>query len=145
MLYFDTSFLTPLIRDEATSDAVRRFMAILPDDELVVSHWTKVEFASILARDVRMGGVSKDAAGAALSRFEKLLGASFTVLSPAVPDFTLATQLLGMFLTGLRGGDALHLAIARNNLARAVYTLDKGLLKAGQALGLPMSMGIAQG
>jgi predicted nucleic acid-binding protein len=144
MLYFDTSFITPLIRDEASSESVRRFMAKLPEDDLAVSHWTKVEFASVLARNVRMGGISKDVAGAALSRFEALLSTSFTIVSPAVADFVLATQFVGTFLTGLRGGDALHLAIARNNLATAIYTLDKGLLTAGQTLGLPMSSGIAQ-
>jgi hypothetical protein len=38
-LYFDTSFLTPLIRTEATSGDFRAFMAGLPADGLAVSDW----------------------------------------------------------------------------------------------------------
>ncbi|MBC7637090.1 MAG: hypothetical protein H7251_15980 [Acetobacteraceae bacterium] len=47
--------------------------------------------------------------------------------------------------TGLRGGDALHLAIAANRRASAIYSLDKGLVKAGKMLGLPVSRGIPAG
>ncbi len=46
MIYFDTSFLAPLIREEATSAEVERFMRGLPVGELALSHWTRVEFAS---------------------------------------------------------------------------------------------------
>jgi predicted nucleic acid-binding protein len=43
---------------------------------------------------------------------------------------------------GLRAGDALHLAIARNRRADTIYSLDKTMLKAGRGLGLPLSSGI---
>jgi hypothetical protein len=36
----------------------------------------------------------------------------------------------------------LHLGIARNNAAEAIFTLDKRLLAAGATLGLPVSGGI---
>ena len=49
MLYFATSFLAPLILNELTSTAVEQFMAGLPAGELAVSHWTRVEFSSLLA------------------------------------------------------------------------------------------------
>ncbi len=62
MLYFDTSFLTPLVRQEATSAQVERFVGSLPAGELAISHWTKVEFSSLLARHVRMGGLTAEAA-----------------------------------------------------------------------------------
>ena len=50
--------------------------------------------------------------------------------------------VLGKFNTGLRAGDALHLAIAGNRQAEAFYSLDKGPLMAGRLLDLPVSMGI---
>jgi predicted nucleic acid-binding protein len=56
MPYFDTSFLAPLILEEASSAKIEAFFARLPAGELVVSHWTRVEFASLIAREVRMGG-----------------------------------------------------------------------------------------
>jgi hypothetical protein len=56
MPYFDTSFLAPLILPEATSERIAAFVGALSGDELTVSHWTGVEFSSLLAREVRMGG-----------------------------------------------------------------------------------------
>jgi predicted nucleic acid-binding protein len=142
MVYFDTSFLVPLVRDEATSAKIERFMARLPIGELAISHWTRVEFASLLARDVRMGGLTSAAAQRANAEFEAVVEESFVVLLPEAGDFDLAMKYLSHHQTGLRAGDALHLAIAGNRRMEAIYSLDKTLLKAGKALGLPVSAGI---
>jgi predicted nucleic acid-binding protein len=66
---------------------------------------------------------------------------SFTVVLPNADDFDLAKAYLSQFETGLRAGDALHLAIAKNHRAGVVYSLDKSLIKAGEMLGLSVSMG----
>ncbi|MDM8562984.1 hypothetical protein QUF54_06490, partial [Candidatus Marithioploca araucensis] len=57
-------------------------------------------------------------------------------------DFELATQLLQQHHTGLRGGDALHLAISKNHGAECLYTLDRGLVKAVSLLEIVAKMGI---
>jgi uncharacterized protein len=57
--YFDTSFLVPLILPEATSDKIAAFVRGLPAEEFTVSHWTRVEFSSLIAREVRMGGLDR--------------------------------------------------------------------------------------
>ena len=44
------------------------------------------------------------------------------VLLPTATDFDLAGQFLRRYETGLRAGDALHLAIASNNRATAVHS-----------------------
>ncbi len=142
MLYFDTSFLAPLILPGATSEKLAVFVAALSGDELTVRNWTMVEFSSLLAREVRMGGLDGRAASQAGVRFETMVSASFSVILPVADDFSLPRQYLGRFETGLRAGDAFHLAIANNHRARVIYTLDKGLFKAGNILGLPVSMGI---
>ena len=142
MLYFDTSFLTPLILPEATSDKIAAFVRRLPAEEFTVSHWTRVEFSSLIAREVRIGGLDAQAAARADARFEGMLDESFTVLLPNADDFALAKRYLGRFETGLRAGDALHLAVASNHHAAVIYSLDKTLLKAGKLLDLPVSMGI---
>jgi hypothetical protein len=51
-------------------------------------------------------------------------------------------RYLDNYETGLRAGDALHLAIAGNHRAKAIYSLDKTMIKAGKILGLPVSAGI---
>jgi len=142
MVYFDTSFLAPLILEEATSAAVEHFLAGLPSGALAISHWTRVEFSSLLAREVRMGAMGSEVARGADDQFEAIVAESFVVLTPTVDDFDLAKQYLAEPRTGLRAGDALHLAIANNRRAEAIYSLDKTLLRAGQAMGLPVSAGI---
>lgn len=142
MLYFDTSFLAPLILEEATSTAVERFMAALPTGSLTISHWTRVEFSSLLAREVRMGGLESRAAAEADAQFEAMVAESFAVLAPSPADFNLAKMYLGQHETGLRAGDALHLAIAQNHRAEKIYSLDTTLLRARRVLGLTVSRGI---
>ncbi len=142
MLYFDTSFHAPLVLPESTSDKIAAFVRRLPVEELTVSHWTRVEFSSLIARDVRMSVLDAAAGARADARFEAMVDASFAVLLPNADDFGLAKRYLGKFNTGLRAGDALHLAIAGNRQAAAIYSLDKGLLMAGRLLDLPVSMGI---
>ena len=143
MHYFDTSFLVPLILPDATSDPVARVFADLAGEDLAVSHWMRVEFSSLLAREVRMEELSVEAAREADARFEAMFDESFAVLLPNGDDFNLAKEYLGRFETRLRAGDALHLAIARNRGAEAIYSLDKMLLKAGKILGVPVTEGIA--
>ena len=141
MRYLDTSFLTPLIKQEATSERVTRFVAGLPVGELTISHWTRVEFSSMLAREVRVGGMDILAADKANTLFDAIIAESFTVLLPAPAEFDLARQYLARYESGLRAGDALHLAIACNHRATAIYSLDKLLIKAGTMFGLPVSAG----
>ena len=142
MRYFDTSFLTPLIRVETTSSRIARFLAGQPIGELAVSLWTEVEFASLLARDVRMGAIRADEARTADNLFEDVIRQSFVVLPPGADDYALARRYLHNYETGLRAGDALHLAIAGNHQAEAIYSLDKTMIKAGKILGLPVDIGI---
>ncbi|MBM3596909.1 MAG: type II toxin-antitoxin system VapC family toxin [Alphaproteobacteria bacterium] len=142
MHYFDTSFLVPLVLPEATSAAIERFVLRLPVGELTVSQLARIEFASLLARDVRSGGLSSDAARAADAQFELVIRETFTVLMPSVEDFDLARHYLSDHSSGLRAADALHLATAKNNNAGAIYSLDKTLLKAGKRFGLSMTTGI---
>jgi predicted nucleic acid-binding protein len=142
MRYFDNSFLAPLLREEKTSSRIGRFMAGLPTDQLAIRRWTEVEFASLLARDVRMGVIGSDQARAAGALFEDVIQQSFVVLLPSADDYEMARRYLHNYETGLRAGDALHLAVAVNHRAKAIYSLDKTMIKAGKILGLPVSAGI---
>jgi uncharacterized protein len=142
VLYFDTSFLTPLFLTEATSETIGGFFRDPPGGELAISQWTAVEFSSVIARRMRMGGLDREGAARADARFTELVERSFIVLLPSRDDFTLARQYLRRFETGLRAGDALHLAIASNSSATTIYSLDKAFVSAGKSLNLPTSPGI---
>ena len=71
-------------------------------------------------------------------RFESVVARAFDVIPPTRRDFATAKQYLQRHETALRAGDALHLAIAFNNRATTIFSLDKGMLKAGRLLGLPV-------
>lgn len=142
MVYFDTSFLVPLFQEEATTARIERFMRRVPAGDAAISHWTKVEFSSLLARDVRMGNLMDDDARSAKAKFEAVIGEAFVVLLPDIEDFALATKFIEHHQTGLRGGDALHLAIAANRNLRKIFSLDRAFVKAGRILGLPVDHGI---
>lgn len=142
MLYFDTSFLAPLILEETTSERIEAFFAKLQVGQLHVSHWTRVEFASLIAREVRMGALAEEEAMRAIGQFDELVAESFQVLAPNVADFELAKRYIQHFASKLRAGDALHLAIASNRQAKTLYTLDEGLLAAAKMLKVPASRGI---
>src|SRR4051795_6102941 len=109
MLYFDTSFLVPLVVKEETSEAIAEFVGELPVEKLTISHWTKVELSSVLALRVRMGRLTPTEAADAAARFESTIKRSFTILLPSVEDFDRAKEFLKRHKLGLRAGDALHL------------------------------------
>jgi uncharacterized protein len=142
MLYFDTSFLTPLFRKETTTTSIEKFFGRQDVENLAISHWTRVEFSNVLARDVRMGIIDPPLALDLDRSFEGSIANTFTIILPDADDFGLCRRYLQRYETSLRLGDALHLAIAANHGAEKVYTLDNKLLKAGRLLGLPVATGI---
>ena len=143
MLYFDTSFLVPMLIAEDTSERVEAFFLNLsPGKDLFVSQWTRVEFASVLSRLVRMQQLGRHNAVECSKRFDLFLEQSFRIATPVVADFELSWAFLARFDNSLRAGDALHLAIAGNQGAENFYTLDNGLLQAGELLQIPVSKGI---
>jgi predicted nucleic acid-binding protein len=142
MLYLDTSFVAPLVIAEDTSNAVEAFVLKLKPGELATSLWTKVELASLVSRKVRMGELSTAEAEAVRRELDRMLSESFELLVPSAADFAAAAKYLEVPKTGLRAGDALHLAIAANHGARKILTLDSGFIDAGKQLKLPVSRGI---
>jgi predicted nucleic acid-binding protein len=113
-------------------------MRQLDPTQFTISQWVRVEFSSVVARDVRMGKLERKVALRADSEFESKIDESFDVLLPTTHDYELAKHYLLRFETGLRPGDAFHLAIASNYRADAIYSLDKAMIKAGAHLGLPV-------
>lgn len=137
MIYLDTSFVTPLFRVEPSSTGVANFVARQPSGMLAVSKWTCVEFASVVSRSVRMGGLSVEAGRDLVEVFDATVAASFAVLVPTSYDYDLAQEYVANFSAQLRAPDALHLAIAHNNGVEFVATLDEGMLSAAKRLKIP--------
>ena len=134
MIYLDTSFLTPLFREEAISSKVAAFLARQPIGTLAVSKWVSVEFVCLVSREVRMGALTVAQARRLIAEFDAMVADALIVLTPTANDFTLAQQYFANFSTKLRAPDALHLALAHNNGAEFVATLDEGMLFAAKKL-----------
>jgi predicted nucleic acid-binding protein len=75
-------------------------------------------------------------------RFEKMAPQYYQVWEPISDDFETAAKFMRRYETGLRAGDALHLAIAYNRGAQDMLTLDIGLAHAANILGIPVSLGV---
>jgi predicted nucleic acid-binding protein len=138
MHYFDTSFVAPLILPERSSGRIERSARDLAADDLAISHWTRVEFTGLVARRVRMKELSISDADRVMTMFGEVIR-SFHIILPTVSEYDLASDYLRQYKLGLRSGDALHLAIARNHEAKCFHTLDKSLLKIAGTLGIPAS------
>ena len=141
--YFDTSYLAPLIVNEPYTASVGDFVSTLDRSKLSTSRWTLVEFASMLARGVRMRSLSRQEADGFQDRFERMIDDTFSVILPTTEDYAKAATFLAGAQTVLRGPDALHLAIAGNHGATAILSPDKKMIVAGQTFGLPIGTGTA--
>ena len=82
--------------------------------------------------------MSANDAQAVIGEFNRLLTQSFRLHTAAADDFCKARDFIGDFQTRLRGGDALHLAMAANLGVATIHTLDSGMLEAGNQLDLPV-------
>ena len=142
MPYLDTSFIAPLFIAENTSKAVEACLLGLPADSLMTGAWTKVEFASLVSRRQRMGELTPAQAQEVRSECARVMEESITLLTPTMADYELAAELLANFKSGLRAGDALHLATAHNQGELELLSLDKTLVKAANSLGIKASAGI---
>ena len=137
MIYLDTSFLAPLVLAEESSDQVEATLARLPAGSIATSLWSLIEFSSLISRRIRMRDLSVTQAGRVRTRFRQLIDTSCVLLVPRAADFSVAAELLESHRTGLRCGDALHLAVARNQGAMDFYTLDEKLIRAARLLSIP--------
>jgi uncharacterized protein len=136
LIYLDTSFLAPFYIQESTSTLVETVLLNLPTPQLAISRWTIVEFASLLSRRVRMNELTPDLMHFVMQSFQNDVSQSYTVLTPTTADFALATEFIQQWGTGLRAGDGLHLAIARNHNTQNLLSLDRGLINAALHFGI---------
>jgi len=134
VIYLDTSFLTPLFREEATSAKVAEFLSQQAADTLAVSKWASIEFASLTSRDVRVNALTASQGHRLIAEFDLMVAISLVVLNPDANDFDLAQKYVTNFATQLRGPDALHLAVAHNNGMEFIATLDNRMLSAAKKL-----------
>jgi predicted nucleic acid-binding protein len=135
VLYIDTSVLVAALTREPRTSDIQDWLAAQPAGQLAVSDWVLTEFSSALSVKVRMGQLSPPDRAEVLAVFAELVEGSFEVLPVSRLDFRTAARFADQYATGLRAGDALHLAVARNHGTR-IRALDRRLVAAAEALGV---------
>ena len=135
MLYVDTSVLVALCTNEAkTADVIRWYAACA--EELASAAWCVTEFASAMGLKQRTGQLTKAQAQTAWMQFERLCANDLQLLPVQAMTFHRAAMLTMDAATGLRAGDALHLACAMEAKAQGLATLDVVLAKNAKRLKL---------
>lgn len=134
MRYLDTSILVAAFTREPRTSDMQAWLAAQPVDTLCISEWTLTEFSSALSMKVRLEILTLRERASVLATFAALREASFTTLPVSPTDYRIAAHFADHYSTGLRAGDALHLAIAYNH-GLELCSLDKTLALAAEPLG----------
>lgn len=139
MIYLDSNIVVALCARERDSEKVETALALIRD-ALVTSEWTRVEFTSAIGIKVRNRELSESLARRALADYYEAFEPGISVLVPSHDDYILAADCLQDLKSGLRSGDALHLAVAINHRVSRLLTLDKGFIKAAQGFPIPVEL-----
>lgn len=128
MMYVDTSVLVALCVNEPMSQAVSQWYAACTE-ELVSAAWCVTEFASALGIKQRTKQLTAEQGASAWQAFERLCAGDLQLLPVEPATFHRAAVLTLDATTGLRAGDALHLAAALDAKAKSMATLDDVLAR----------------
>ena len=130
----DTSVIISLLTEEDTSIAAIAWLRERLPDELAATAWLWPELQAGMARKVRTQRLSQQMCQQALSRFDASIAPALAVLAVQPEDFQAAAQMCSVAATGIRAGDALHLAVASRN-GLPLVTFDKQLARCAEMLG----------
>jgi predicted nucleic acid-binding protein len=135
-LYLDTSLLVAAFTTEPETVRIQAWLDTRASDDLLVSDWVTTEFSAALSLKLRGRQIDASKRAEALATYSHLCIDSLTVLAVSPEQFHFAAWFADQYVVGLRGGDALHLAICAN-YGVTLCTLDRQLSVAGPALGVP--------
>jgi predicted nucleic acid-binding protein len=133
-VYLDASVLVPLIVPDAHSARADAFMDSEPPD-LILSDFAAAEFASAVARLVRMSQLRLDEARTAFTTFDSWSAMATRRVASDSDDARLAESMLRRLDIPLSTPDVLNLAIVRR-LGCDLATFDSKMVVVAKRLGL---------
>ncbi len=134
MFYLDTALLVSGMTNEDESPRIRAWLAKQQARDVHISDWVMTEFSSALSIKLRTRQITRQVRDDALFQFRAAASRTFNRLAVAARHFDHAAQIADHDELGLRGADALHLAVAIDNRL-ALRTLDKRFAAAARSLG----------
>ena len=138
MIYLDTSAAVPMFVPEPASPAIEAWFESCTEP-LVSSDWIVTEFSSALSIKVRKGEISATQAQAAWKDFDAFCKSGLRLLPVSRKASTKAAGMARNAASGLRSGDALHLAVALEVGVSGIATAGETLAKNAKANGLVVS------
>jgi uncharacterized protein len=133
--YVDTSVWVAALSNEAATARAQSWLAECMPGELHISDWVLTEFSSALAIKLRTGQLDEQQRAIVATEFSALIESSIVTLPVGRDDFRTAGHYCNHPKTGIRAGDALHLAICANH-GLTMITLDKTLKQTGTKFGV---------
>ncbi|HEY4113026.1 MAG TPA: type II toxin-antitoxin system VapC family toxin [Rhizomicrobium sp.] len=127
--------LVAALTTEARTTDAQAWITAQRASSIAISDWVITEFSSALAIKIRTGQIDPAERSIALAKFNQLADGAFIVLVLERADFRAAAHFSDQHKLGIRGGDALHLAIS-SRLGLTLSTLDEDLAAAGPVLGV---------
>lgn len=138
MIYVDTSVWIAQHTPEIHTQAVNDWFESVDVQAIACAQWVKTEYASGLSIKHRRGDIDKREFNAAHRKFEQLCTAGPLWFDVLAEDFLQAAKLCKVSVSGLRAGDALHLACALRADCREFLSLDLVLCRNARASGLSL-------
>ena len=136
MFYLDTSVLVAAyVREEHTERVLGWLSRNGAAGANAISEWTITEVASAMSIKLRTGQIAIEGRNAALNDIMVMVEELLITLPIHGEHFRSATMFVKQYTTGLRAGDALHLAVASSNAA-TLCTLDRRMASAAELLGV---------
>jgi uncharacterized protein len=139
MLYLDTSLLVAALTNEAETRRMQGWLGEKDPDELGISDWVVAEFSAALSIKLRTGAIQAADRAGALTMFTRICNENLVVMPLSRGQFRLAARFADQYASGLRAGDALHLAICAEQGA-TICTLDRRLGEAASTLGVKAAL-----
>ena len=136
VFYLDTSVLVAALGNEQHTTAIQDWLSDRQAGELNISDWVITEFSSALALKLRSGQWQAEHRSECLATFARLVEQSLTVVPVSSANFRSAARLADQHQSGLRAGDALHLAVCAEHGMRLV-TLDNTMAAAARTNAIP--------
>ncbi len=123
MIYVDTSVIVPLLTLEPKTEQVTAWYAGLHDTP-AGSDWLLTEFSSAVSIKLRTGQINEATAKLVRKEFDSLVDGGLRIVPISRDAYRQAADIIRRHGSGLRSGDALHLAVALELGASHMATLD---------------------